>query len=180
MVLRRNADILKLAAVELDPWISKELLQEKTTKNMAYGKPIRFGGFVHMVRRNHAPGAVHVLDNNRRITWNVLSHLARDDPRIKIIAATWGEPDNQADRLTLIKGFLGVSGNSPYCQAKQSTNRQQRNYSSCTHMVPLIGPKIFCALLSQQFLHPFDDVRWLDHHLFDECVHFLAAAWVYL
>ena len=75
-----------------------------------------------MVRRNHAPGSVHVLDNDSRITGNVLSHLARDRPRIEIIAATGCEPDDQADRLTLIKGLLGAGGNYPTLRSQ--TKRQ--------------------------------------------------------
>ena len=43
-----------------------------------------------------------------------------------------------------------------------------------------VRPETICRLLPEQFLHPFDDRRRLDHDLFDEGVHFLSAAWVYL
>src|SRR5262249_10296939 len=88
--------------------------------------------------------SVHVLDNNGRITGNVLSHLARDRPRIEIVATTWGEADNQADRLTLIKGLLGAGGNCPCREATQTNSCQQVHPSSCTHIVPVYFPCSFC------------------------------------
>src|SRR6266545_7245007 len=106
MVLGRNAYVLKFTAVELDRWILKELLQEKTAKNMAYGEAVWLGRFVHIICRNHASGAGHVVNNDSRITGNVLSHLAGDDPRIQIVAAAWCKPHDKADRFTLIKGRL--------------------------------------------------------------------------
>src|SRR6266511_6098016 len=106
MVLGRDADVLKFTAVELDRWILKELLQEKTAKNMAYGEAVRLGRFVHIICRNHAASAGHVVNNDSRITGNVLAHLAGDHPRIQIVAATWSEPYDKADRFTLIKGRL--------------------------------------------------------------------------
>ena len=55
MVLSRDADVFEFAAVELDPWISKELLQEKTTQNMADGETVRLGRFVHIIAAIRLP-----------------------------------------------------------------------------------------------------------------------------
>src|ERR687898_689373 len=100
MVLSRNSYILEFAAVELDRWIAKELLQEQSTENVADRESVGLGGVVHIVRCNHAAGAGHVLNNDGRITGNMLSHLSGDHPRIQIVAATWCEPHDKADRLT--------------------------------------------------------------------------------
>ena len=83
--------MIRVAAVDLIPGFPAAAAR---TDHLEYGrwKPIRLGGFVHMVRRNHAPRSVHVLNNDSRITGNVLSDLARDRPRIEIIAATRGKP----------------------------------------------------------------------------------------
>lgn len=56
MVLSRNPYVFKFSAVELDSWVAKKLLQEKTAENMADREPVRFGGVVHMIRCNHAAG----------------------------------------------------------------------------------------------------------------------------
>ena len=83
----RQRQAVDAAAVELDRRIDKELLQEQTAQNMPYGEPIRLGRVVHIVRRDHAAGAGHVVDDDRRITRDMLTHMARNHARIEIVAA---------------------------------------------------------------------------------------------
>src|SRR6185295_3387326 len=70
VILARNADVLKLGSVELDPWFAEGLLQEQTADEMADGESVRPRRFVGIVGRDHTAGARHVLHDHYRIAGN--------------------------------------------------------------------------------------------------------------
>ena len=74
---------------------------------MADGEPIGFCRFENVIRRNHASGARHVFDDDRRVAWNMFAHVAADRAGIGIVAAAGGKADDQADGFAIVEVALG-------------------------------------------------------------------------
>jgi hypothetical protein len=82
-----------------------------------------------MVGGYQAPGSRHILNNHRRLPWDVLSQMAANSPRIKVVAASGCKTNDYADCLALIKGRRGMHAygknkdqNSCHNQAKMVTS----------------------------------------------------------
>jgi len=75
---------------------------------MADGEPIGFCRFENVIRRNHAAGAGHVLDDHDRVAGNMFAHMPADGARIGVVAAAGGEADDQPNGFSLVKVGLSV------------------------------------------------------------------------
>jgi hypothetical protein len=86
--LHRGADELELPGVELDPGLPQDLAQHERPVELPYREAVRLGHFVDVVGRDEAPGPGHVLDDERRVAGNVLAHVPRDHPGVRVEAAS--------------------------------------------------------------------------------------------
>jgi hypothetical protein len=79
------------------------LFQNDLTADIADDGAV-FGRYIiDMVCRKNAAGAGHIVDQDIRISRNVLMQVAADETGISVVAAAGGKSDNDAHRLALIK-----------------------------------------------------------------------------
>ena len=128
MIYRRRAEILELAAVELDALGAHHLLQEQTAGVVADGQPVGLGLLEHVVGVNDSAGAGHIVDNHAGIAGNILAEMARDRSRISVVTAAGRESDDQPNRLALVKTI--VTGRGLDRIEKHSRENQQHKRQS--------------------------------------------------
>jgi hypothetical protein len=58
-------------------------------------------------------GARHVLNDELRVAWNILSHVTDDKAGPQIIEIARRSPHNNLDGFSLVKGSLSMGTNVP-------------------------------------------------------------------
>ncbi len=107
VILRWNSDVLKFAGVKFNARLAQKLLEEKSADEMADRQSIGSRGFVDIVGRDHASGAGHIFNQNRRVAGNVFAHMAADCSRVSVVTAAGGETDDHTNGLAFVKVRLG-------------------------------------------------------------------------
>jgi len=53
-------------------------------------------------------GARHVVDDDRRLVWDMSAEMARDRARVSVEAAAGGSADDDAQRFAFVESFLSA------------------------------------------------------------------------
>ena len=106
-ILRRHAEVFEFERIEFDSGFTQQLLQSDAAQVMADGETVGLGDLVKIVGGDDRAGAGHVLDDHRRIAWNMFAEVTRQRAGVEIVAAAGGEADDDADGFALVEvGWL--------------------------------------------------------------------------
>ena len=95
---------LKVARVVFVLRAADQRIDDDVAGEQAEFQPVLGRHVEHVVRRDHAAGALHVAHHHRRIARrHVPAEMARDQPRIGVGAAAGIEARDQIDRLAAVE-----------------------------------------------------------------------------
>jgi hypothetical protein len=80
---------------------------------------IGLGGFVNIIRRDHMPGARHILHDDVRVTGDVLIHMGGENASPLIVQRSSRGTDVHGDGLPLIEIALRERRSSRYRTREQ-------------------------------------------------------------
>ena len=97
------ADPVEPVAVELRGLVAEQRIEAGAAADGADHRAVLVGDVVEPVGEPQAAGAFHVLRRHRRIAGNVLAEVARDQPRVDVVAAADAVADHHLDGLALVE-----------------------------------------------------------------------------
>ena len=97
------ADPVEPVAVELRGLVAEQRIEAGAAADGADHRAVLVGDVVEPVGEPQAAGAFHVLRRHLRIAGNVLAEMARDQPRVDVVAAADAVADHHVDGLALVE-----------------------------------------------------------------------------
>ena len=93
---------------------------------VTYGQSVFLRRFAEKIESRDAAGTRHVLNDDCRITWNVLGQMTRNDSSFDIRRPAGGEVNEEGYILSLVKGRLRrICGSKK--QTHTESNRQRHS-----------------------------------------------------
>ena len=103
----------------------EHLLERQAADKIPDGQAVRLGGFVNIIGREQARRAGHVIDHRGGIAGNVFSDMPGDHARVCVEATARSETDNQTDRFSFVKIFLGEERQGLDAQGENDAENRQ-------------------------------------------------------
>ncbi len=120
-IRRDDADPRIFAEIEFDLVRLDDGLGDETGIEYGHYGTIPRRGQIEIAHRSQAPGAWHVLHDNIRIAWNVLSNVSRHIAGISIVASPRGKTDDDGEALALIE-IVGARRRHSKCPNQHDGN----------------------------------------------------------